>query len=93
MSPSRERMAQAEYWKEHTSKLDGATVNAMMLDSQVCAFRQASTDQNQYEETTYCTSGVQIVQTATSVVLSALQAASLDLQERPEVRLVHSAPS
>ena len=28
-------MAQAEYWKEHTNTLDGATVNAMMLDSQV----------------------------------------------------------
>lgn len=45
-SPSRERMVQQEYWKEHTSALDGATVEAMMLDS---------------------------------------QAASLDLQERPEV--------
>lgn len=35
MSPSRERMIQQEYWKEHTSTLDGATVEAMMLDSQV----------------------------------------------------------
>lgn len=34
-SPSRERMIQQEYWKEHTSTLDGATVEAMMLDSQV----------------------------------------------------------
>ena len=34
-SPSRERMVQQEYWKEHTSALDGATVEAMMLDSQV----------------------------------------------------------
>lgn len=31
-------MAQVEYWKEHTSVLDGATVNAMMLDSQVRHF-------------------------------------------------------
>lgn len=38
MSPSRERMVQQEYWKEHTSTLDGATVNAMMLDSQVTDF-------------------------------------------------------
>ena len=28
-------MIQQEYWKEHTSTLDGATVEAMMLDSQV----------------------------------------------------------
>ena len=35
MSPSKERFVQQEYWREHTSALDGATVNAMMLDSQV----------------------------------------------------------
>lgn len=90
-SPSRERMVQQEYWKEHTSALDGATVEAMMLDSQVRCQMNSSLP----AQLNHCFDGNQSIvwlhNSSMNNLLSfspqkiLVQAASLDLQERPEV--------